>query len=150
MKWFGQILAGVAVLALAGSAMPALAQGKSVKPSASTQVSGLSEATLALASNVTTEPAASPASNFNKPQSKSIQLNGRGRWGVQVDVSEQPVRPSGWNDVEAGAFYKVNPKLRVGGSVGFGEKTNALKPVTKQQQDAEDKPRVRLETRFKF
>lgn len=150
MKRFANILAGVTVLAVAGVAMPALAQGKPAKASGSTQVAGLSQATLTLASNVTAEPVVNPVSNFNKPQSKSIQLNGRGRWGVQVDVNEQPVRPSGWNDVEAGAFYKVNPKLRVGGSVGFGEKTNALKPVTKQQQDEGDKPRVRLETRFKF
>ena len=76
----------------------------------------------------------------------------KGKWGLKFDVSQPEARPSGLNDIDAGAFYKVTPSVRVGGTLGFGEKTEAFKPEGNPVRNQQDKsrPRVRLETTFKF
>jgi hypothetical protein len=86
---------------------------------------------------------------FPKTQSKVYQFDLKGKWGVKFDVNQPETAPSGLNDVDAGAFYKLTPSLRVGGTVGFGEKSDPLKPEPKTVKD-KPQPRVRLETTFKF
>ncbi|ESQ90560.1 hypothetical protein ABAC460_08720 [Asticcacaulis sp. AC460] len=90
-----------------------------------------------------------PAATFPKPQSKIYSFDLKGKWGVKFDVNQPETAPSGLNDVDAGAFYKLTPSLRVGGTVGFGEKSDPLKPEPKTVKDKQQ-PRVRLETTFKF
>lgn len=90
-----------------------------------------------------------PAATFPKTQSKIYQFDLKGKWGVKFDVNQPETAPSGLNDVDAGAFYKLTPSLRVGGTVGFGEKSDPLKPEPKTVKD-KPQPRVRLETTFKF
>lgn len=84
-------------------------------------------------------------------KSKIYQFDLKGKWGLKFDVNQPESRPSGFNDVDAGAFYKLSPSLRVGGTVGFGEKTEAFKPEPSSgAQSNTSHPRVRLETTFKF
>ncbi len=71
----------------------------------------------------------------------------KGRWGLTLDIKPRTdIGPSG-RDVEAGAFFKVTPRLRVGGAVGVGP--NQPAPIRKSD-GREETPRVRLETAFKF
>lgn len=77
--------------------------------------------------------------------SKTLRVDGR-RWGVKLDL-EQPVgrevRP---RDVEAGAYYRVTPSLRVGGAVRLDERADGARLAPPRDQQ----PRVRLETAFQF
>jgi hypothetical protein len=52
------------------------------------------------------------------------------------------------NDVQAGAYFKLTPSIRVGGAVALGETDPAL--AARKNQAQEPAPRVRLETAFKF
>jgi hypothetical protein len=136
------------ILAMAGVGSNAMALGYQAKDKksqiVSPEVQGLSAETLGIASSLSAD---APTSSLDKT-SKSYSLNLKGRWGVKVDVSQAPARPSGWSDVDAGAFFKVTPSLRVGGTVGFGPKTtNALTPANTQNKA---QPRVRVETTFNF
>lgn len=71
----------------------------------------------------------------------------KGRFGITVNLQQPSERPSTLNDVQAGAFFRITPSLRVGGSVALGDqeltpRANAARPA--------DAPKVRLETNFKF
>ena len=70
----------------------------------------------------------------------------KGRWGLMLDINPRSGVDSQARDVEAGAFFRVTPQLRVGGAVGVGPQ---MAPVRKPG-DNEEAPRVRLETAFKF
>lgn len=78
---------------------------------------------------------------------RSLQLDSKGRWGVRLDVEQPAGRPSDWQDVQAGAYVSLGSRVRVGGTVGFGDKFSNPQRIT--PQDAAE-PRVRLETQFKF
>jgi hypothetical protein len=69
------------------------------------------------------------------------------RFGFTVDVQQPGERPVVPNDVSAGAYFRITPKLRVGGSVALGEqdltvRANRAPPATQ--------PKVRVETKLKF
>ena len=74
----------------------------------------------------------------------------KSRWGLKLDL-DQPGprdREMDLNNVQAGAYYKLTPSLRVGGAVTLGGQTNlAPRPDGTPQAPA---PKVRLETAFKF
>ncbi|MDP1630139.1 MAG: hypothetical protein Q8L66_01815 [Caulobacter sp.] len=70
----------------------------------------------------------------------------KGRWGLTLDITPRPGVDAQARDVEAGAFFRVTPQLRVGGAVGVGP---TAAPVRKPDE-REETPRVRLETAFKF
>lgn len=72
----------------------------------------------------------------------------KGRWGLTLGVGQSDVRQSTMSDVQAGAYYRISPSLRVGGAVALGDQqlTGAPKNLT----PGEGQPRVRLETAFKF
>jgi hypothetical protein len=71
----------------------------------------------------------------------------KGRFGFTVDVRQPSERPSTFNDVKAGAYYRITPSLRIGGSVSLGPQQ--LAPRSNRALPA-DQPKVRLETAFKF
>ncbi|MEM9965408.1 MAG: NtrZ family periplasmic regulatory protein [Asticcacaulis sp.] len=141
MKKIVSLIAPVAALAIAGSALPAYAQSN--KTTRATEASSP-----AAALSLTTGAGTQKDSGNASPTNKIYQWSLKGRWGLKLDVTEEESRPSGWNDVDAGAFYKISPSVRVGGTVGFGEKTKGLQP--KDPVGEEKQPRVRLETTFKF
>lgn len=71
----------------------------------------------------------------------------KGRFGFTLNVRQPNERPSTFNDVKAGAYYRITPSLRVGGSVAFGPQD--LAPHGNRALPA-DQPKVRLETAFRF
>jgi hypothetical protein len=73
----------------------------------------------------------------------------RGRWGLTLNLDQPDSRPSTLNDVQAGAYFRITPSLRIGGSVALGEEQLQANPANKLTP-AEGQPRVRLETKFKF
>lgn len=79
---------------------------------------------------------------------RSLKLDTRkGRWGVTLNLDERGERDTQWNDVQAGAYFRVTPSLRVGGAVALGEQEA---PAFRKTEPQDPAPRVRLETQFKF
>jgi hypothetical protein len=72
----------------------------------------------------------------------------KSRFGLKFDVEQQPGATSEWKNVQAGAFFKVTPSLRVGAGVSLSDQPNSSAANPLAQQPAP--PRVHLETSFKF
>ena len=72
----------------------------------------------------------------------------KGRWGVTFNLQQPDTRQTTLNDIQAGAYYKITPALRVGGAVAFGEPQ--VLPGVKSTVPDPSQPRVQLETKFKF
>ena len=72
----------------------------------------------------------------------------KGRWGVTLNLQQPEARAATANDIQAGAYYRITPSLRVGGSLAFGEQPVA--PGPKSNPADVGQPRVQLETKFKF
>ena len=120
-----RILAVAGALVLAGTAAPAYAQQAKAKPEG-----------FAVRGDFNAQAASQP--------NKIIQWDTKkGRWGLKLDLG----RDSQWKDVEAGAYFRVTPSLRVGGAVGLQSTEDA--PIRKRDVE-EAAPKVRLETAFKF
>lgn len=77
---------------------------------------------------------------------KTFQYNDKGKWGLKLDLEKPVGRDMDWKDVRAGAYVRLTPNLRVGGTVGLGDKLAQPQKVTPQDTS----PRVHLETAFKF
>lgn len=79
----------------------------------------------------------------------------QGRIGLDLDLDTPPPasvsrsdRARDFADVEAGAYYRVTPRLRVGASAPIGDRdTNG---DVRSEAERRTQPRVRLETIFKF
>jgi hypothetical protein len=72
----------------------------------------------------------------------------KGRWGLTFNLQQPSTRETTLNDIQAGAYYKITPSLRVGGAFAFGEQQIA--PGPKPNTPDNSQPRVQLETKFKF
>lgn len=72
----------------------------------------------------------------------------KGHWGVMLNVQQPETRAATANDIQAGAYYRITPSLRVGGSLAFGEQQ--VVPGPKPNAADAGQPRVQLETKFKF
>ena len=77
-----------------------------------------------------------------------LRFTERGRWGLDLNLSQPVGRESNLGDVEAGAYYRVNPRLRVGASAGLAEPE--ADPARAPQSDRRAAPRFRLEAIFRF
>lgn len=82
------------------------------------------------------------------PQRRVLQFRESGRWGLDLGVSQPVGRETEWGDVEAGAYYRVNPRLRLGASAGLGRAEPD--PARAAESDRRAQPRVRLESIFRF
>jgi hypothetical protein len=71
----------------------------------------------------------------------------KGRFGVTLDMQQPSERPLAPNDIAAGAYYRITPSLRVGGSVALG--AQELTPRANTAPPAST-PKVRVETKFRF
>lgn len=79
---------------------------------------------------------------------RSVQFDAKtGKWGVKLGLQSPVGREADAKDLEAGAYFKVTPSLRVGGAVGLASERD--NPV-RRNGDKDEAPRVRLETTFKF
>lgn len=135
MKRFSGIAATIVALAVAGVAVDAHAQ---------TRPAQKARPRLEAA-----QPAPAPSNNDwgTTQRRRTLELNGEGRWGLKLDYEQPTTRDTQWRDVEAGAYFRLSPSLRVGGSVGLGGQTPPPRRVT---EDEKPQPRVRLETTFRF
>ena len=77
---------------------------------------------------------------------KTLELDSKGRWGVRLDMAQPNGRDVQMKDVQAGAYVNFGPRIRVGGSVGLGDRFDNPQRLTPQ----DTAPRVHLETAFKF
>lgn len=86
--------------------------------------------------------------NLQGPR-RSMQWDAsKGRFGLKFDLEQPALRDSTQKDIlQAGAYYKLTPSLRVGGAVALGDPKNL---AAEQQPTIQQAPRVRLETTFKF
>jgi hypothetical protein len=74
----------------------------------------------------------------------------KARWGLKLGVESRLDRDPQLRDVSPGVFYKITPRLHIGGAVTLapdpGEGFDTQHFTTPQAPN----PRVRLETTFKF
>lgn len=77
-----------------------------------------------------------------------LRFTERGRWGLDLNLSQPVGRESNLGDVEAGAYYRVNPRLRVGATAGLAEPD--ADPASPPQTERRTAPRFRLESIFRF
>jgi hypothetical protein len=82
------------------------------------------------------------------PSPSRLRFTERGRWGLDLNLSQPVGRDSNLGDVEAGAYYRVNPRLRVGATAGLAEPE--ADPARPPQTDRRTAPRFRLESIFRF
>lgn len=128
---FGVILTGIiSAAALVGAADVATAQSRTAAGQAAP-----SRTTVTL-------------SEARVDQRRGLQLNDNGRWGLNFNFQQPVGREAQWGDVEAGAYYRVSPRLRVGAAAGLAAPT--ADPARAAETDRRSQPRVRLETIFKF
>ena len=126
MRLYGAMFAISAALAVSAAASVSHAQSRSA-PRADTPTVSLSQT--------------------QTPQRRGLQWSDD-RWGLNLNLQQPVGREAEWSDVEAGAFYRLTPRLRVGGAVGLGEPVQD--PARAAETDRRSQPRVRLETIFKF
>ena len=132
----GALIAGLA----AGLSLLAMADV------ASAQAAGASARARAPAVSLTDARAARAAAA--QPGSSRLRFTERGRWGLDLNLSQPVGRESNLGDVEAGAYYRVNPRLRVGAAAGLAEPESD--PARAPQTDRRAAPRFRLESIFRF
>ena len=132
MARFVGIVATIGALALAGVATHASAQAKIKAP-----------ATTSTALDFTDQNAWGPAAG-----DKSLQWNGKGRWGLKLDFDQPTQRDVQWKDVDAGVAFKINRSLQVSAAVNVGGATST--PPTRLSPDEKPQPKVRLQTTFRF
>jgi hypothetical protein len=99
-----------------------------------------------------TRGAARDAFTLDQAQGRQvIELDAAKRWGLKLTMQQPVTRDIKLKDVEAGAYYKVNPSFRLGGAVGLADK-NAPDEVAKSQGKTKEQvaPRVKLNAIFKF
>ena len=77
---------------------------------------------------------------------KTLQLKDKGRWDVNVDVDPPLGRDPKLEDVEAGAFFRIAPSLKVGGAVSLSDKAARERGLPEDRSG----PRVKLQTKFRF
>jgi hypothetical protein len=72
----------------------------------------------------------------------------KSRWGLKFDVQQEAGAFTDWKNVQAGAYFKVTPSLRVGAGVTLSDSTTTANGSPIGQPAVP--PRVHLETAFKF
>jgi hypothetical protein len=133
---------GVIIAALTGTALllfAGQASAQTVQNSRARQpVVSLSEAQTAQQGAARTPP----------PARRGMRWYDSGRWGLDLNMNQPVGREAEWGDVQAGAYYRVNPRLRVGASAGLG--SPEADPARAPETDRRAQPRVRLESIFRF
>jgi hypothetical protein len=109
-------------------------------------------ASVAHADPLAIDPSKALTSQWSAPltQHKSFEYDvAKSRWGLKFDVEQQPGLGTDWKNVQAGAFFKITPSLRVGAGVSLSE-TQSPSSTGNALAQPPAPPRVHLETAFKF
>ncbi|NBB52834.1 hypothetical protein GVN24_31620 [Rhizobium sp. CRIBSB] len=88
------------------------------------------------------------AARAGSTQRRALRLDESGRWGVDFSLSQPQGRYAQWGDVEAGAYYRVSPRLELGASAGLVPAPED--PARPAQDNGRGQARVRLESIFRF
>lgn len=122
-------------------------------------VAGLAPLTVADVASAQTARNRAPAVTLTEAQAaraavapagqSRLRFTERGRWGLDLNLSQPVGRERDLGDVEAGAYYRVNPRLRVGAAAGLAE-PEADPARAPQSTDRRVAPRFRLESIFRF
>ena len=127
------MLAMLSTFALAASVMIAHAQQ--------------APAGLVLTANESTSAAPAFSGGGDGPRSTLEWDNKKGRWGLKLGVQQHTDRSPDWRDYQPGLYYKITPRLHIGGAVSLApDQMDLSRPGDPQAPP----PRVRLETTFKF
>ena len=131
MRWVGLISAGVCALAAFGAGSSADAQ--TARPKAAFH---------------DTAAMAREACTLNQSQDRQvIELDSAKRWGLKLEMQQPVTRGVKLKDVEAGAYYKLTPGIRVGGALGLADKGTPEQQAKAKEQVT---PRIKLGAMFKF
>jgi hypothetical protein len=81
-------------------------------------------------------------------QPRVLELDGKSHWGLKLEFKQPVTRDMQLKDVEAGAYYKLSPSVRLGGTVGVTD----AKPATPQADanKAPVTPRAKIGATLKF
>ena len=102
---------------------------------------------LILAANEFTAPAGTLSGGGDGPRSTLEWDSKKGRWGLKLGVQQHTDRSPDWRDYQPGLYYKITPRLHIGGAVSLApDQIDLSRPGDPQAPP----PRVRLETTFKF
>ncbi len=115
---------------------------------ATTAIAASTSALAQSTSTVSLSEAQAAQRNAPAPQRRGLRLNDRGRWGLDFNLNQPVGRETDWGDVEAGAYYRLNDRLRVGAAAAVS--TPEADPARAPETNGRAQPRVRLETIFKF
>jgi hypothetical protein len=74
----------------------------------------------------------------------------KGRWGLKLGVDPRTDRETQFRDLAPGVFYKLSPRLHIGGDVTLAPDNFPGVPGQHLIDPQSPNPRVRLETTFKF
>jgi hypothetical protein len=97
---------------------------------------------------ITQNPNALAPGGASASPHKSLQLDANNRWTLKLDMDPPVNDPNGgWKDMSAGAYFHITPSMRIGGSVGLGDRQADAQKILPQDANS---PRVHLETKFKF
>ncbi len=97
---------------------------------------------------VTLAEASTAAQRTSPAPRRSLRWNENGRWGLDFNLSQPVGRDAQWGDVEAGAYYRLSPRLRVGAAAGLAAPEQD--PARAAETDRRAQPEVRLESIFRF
>jgi hypothetical protein len=74
----------------------------------------------------------------------------KGRWGLKLGMEPRIDRDTQLRDVAPGVFYKLTPRLHIGGAVTLAPDNGEALETQWLNKPQAPNPRVRLETTFKF
>ncbi|MFK4058807.1 MULTISPECIES: NtrZ family periplasmic regulatory protein [unclassified Brevundimonas] len=131
MRFVAIIAATVGALAIAGTAHDASAQARRAPAVSLTEAAQTSHTTAT-------------------PPRRGLRWNDSGRWGLNFNLNQPVGRETDWGDVEAGAYYRLSPRLRVGAAANLASPEVDPARAPESAADRRAAPRVRLETIFKF
>ena len=123
------LAAGLSLLAVADVASAQTAAARSRAPAVS----------------LTEAQAARSAAN---PGQSRLRFTERGRWGLDLNLSQPVGRESNLGDVEAGGG--ADPQTRIDAVVGAGLAEPEADPASPPQTERRTAPRFRLESIFRF
>lgn len=77
-----------------------------------------------------------------------VEFSAGRRWSFTLGISSGDEPVFDLEGVEAGAFFNLTPRMRIGGALSFGEADDPLSPGA--DPIVEDAPEVKLESAFRF